>query len=153
VSRTYILPLAFLVLTVALAGCSGKDAPAAKLSGAVTYNGQPVKAGNLRFHTSDGLAYSGVISPDGTYTATDLPDGELVVTLETEHLNPNRKAGAVGKDFDKRMKYQMQPAPSGAVTPEEPYIKVPEKYGNPRTSPVTITATRGRQVKDIEFPQ
>lgn len=151
-NRTYILPLAFVVLALVLSGCSGQKAPGARLSGQLSYNGQPIKAGNLRFHTADGVAYNGTIDLDGTYTATDLPEGELVVTIETEHLNPSKRGTTQTKEASMRMA-AMQPPPPGAVTPEEPYIKVPEKYGNPRTSPVTINATRGRQIKDIEFPR
>jgi hypothetical protein len=152
VTRTRLLPVAFLVPAVALLGCSRSDKLVpAKVSGNITYNGQPIKAGNINFFTTDGVAYPGVISSDGTYSASDLPEGDFVVTVETEHLNPARKVVATGKDYDRRMKTQQQQRQDSAPPPAEPYIKIPEKYAKSNTSTLSVSLTRGRQVKDLEL--
>ena len=54
-TRTRLLPLAFLLPAVALLGCSGDKLAPAKVSGNITYNGQPLKAGTLQFHTKEGI--------------------------------------------------------------------------------------------------
>ena len=149
---TQILRLALLVPTVALLGCSSNKLVPAKISGKLSYQGQPIKAGTLAFYTPDGVSYAGQISLDGTYSASDLPEGELVVTVDTEHLSPAHKA-PTGKDVERRMKMmqQQQQPPPGSTPPEQPYIKLPEKYKSPKTSPLTVTLTRGRQVKDLDL--
>jgi hypothetical protein len=122
------------------------------LSGSLSYKGQPIKAGSMAFHTADGTAYSAQISSDGTYTATDIPEGELVVTVDTAALDPAKKADG-GKDADRRAKAQ-QPPPDGVAPPPSPgefYVKIPAKYANPKTSPLTVNVSKGRQVRNIEL--
>jgi hypothetical protein len=48
----------------------------------------------------------------------------------------------------------VQPRPGGGSAPEETprqYIKIPSKYNNPKTSPLTVTAKGGRQVENIDL--
>jgi hypothetical protein len=153
VTRTRLLPLAFLLPAFSFAGCSGDKIAPAKVSGNITYNGQPLKAGILQFHTKQGdtyIAYDGRISLDGTYSATDLPEGELIVTVTTEHLNPGRKGPTKSKEYDRRMSAQQQPEAT-AVPQEEPYTKIPDKYSKPNTSPLSVTLKGGRNLKDLEL--
>jgi hypothetical protein len=153
--RTHVLPLLFLLFAVALLGCGGKNSVApAKVSGSLTYKGQPITAGTMAFHTPEGVAYAAQISADGTYSAEDLPEGDLVVTVSTEHLNPAKKSAAgTGKDSEKRTKMmQSREQPKGeAVVPKEPYLKIPEKYSNPKTSTLTVTLKSGRQVHNVDL--
>jgi len=151
VTRTRIIPLAFLLPAFTLLGCSGDKFAPAKVSGNITYNGKPIKAGTLQFHTKEGVAYDGRISLDGTYSATDLPEGELVVTLVTEHLNPARKGPPPSKERDRRSKMMQQPEGAAAAPPEEPYTKVPESFTKPNTSPLSVKLKGGRQVINLEF--
>jgi len=149
-----LLSLAILILAIVLLGCSKNPQAPAKISGSLAYKGQPIKAGTMQFHTPQGVAYSAQISTDGTYSATDLPEGELIITVETEHLNPAKKPPvATSKDAEKRKKMmQSREQPQGsAVVPEEPYIKIPEKYSNPKTSPLTVTLKSGRQVHNVDL--
>ncbi len=152
-TKLRLLLFALLCFGAGALGCSkaNPNAPA-KVSGTLTYKGQPIKAGTLAFHTPEGVSYSGQISPDGTYSGTDLPTGELIVTVETEHLNPSKKAG--GAEMERRMKMMGQQKPPAGMptsTPEEYYIKIPSKYANPKTSPLTVTLSPGRQVKNLEL--
>ena len=139
-------------LIVALVGCSTNKSAPAKVSGSIAYKGQPIKAGTMQFHTPDGTAYDAQISPDGTYAATDIPEGEMVVTVETESINPDKKA-ATGKDAEKRGKMMQSPpgGVGGAPTPTQHYIKIPSKYANSKTSPLTVTLTAGRQVQNFDL--
>jgi hypothetical protein len=151
---TTLRVLLFSLAAFCLIGCSKPSPAPAKISGSLTYKGQPIKAGAMSFHTPDGVAYPAQISEDGTYSATDLPEGELVVTVSTEHLNPARKAGGTAsKDTDRRMKMMQSRTQEGppAENKVEPYVKLPEKYSNPKTSPLTVTLKSGRQVQDINL--
>ena len=150
-TRTRLLPLALLLPAAAFLGCSGDKQAPAKVSGNITYDGKPLKAGTLQFHTKEGVAYDGRISLDGTYSASDLPEGEMVVTVITEHLNPARKGPPPSKDYDRRMKAQQQPEGPAAAPPEEPYTKIPDKYSKPNTSPLSVKLKGGRQVQDLEL--
>jgi hypothetical protein len=148
---TRLLFGSFLIVSLAL-GCAPNSQAPAKLSGSVSYKGQPIKAGTMRFHTAEGVGYDAQISPDGTYTATDIPEGDLVITVETESINPNRKGGT-GKDAEKRAN-TTQPPPAGMSGPADPsvyYIKVPAKYANPKTSPLSVPVKAGRQVHNVEL--
>lgn len=142
-----------LLLAVVLLGCAKNKQAPGTVSGSVSYKGQPVKAGTVAFHTKEGTAYSGQISSDGTYSIVDLPEGELVVTVETESISPNKKASQ-GKDAEKRTKMMQQPPPSGvAAAPDlsSLYTKIPNKYASSKTSPITATIKSGRQVHNIEL--
>jgi hypothetical protein len=153
-----LLTCASLFLALLLLGCSkGNPGAPAKIEGSVTYQGQPVKGGTVQFVTPEGTAYSTQIGGDGTYSISDVPDGELVITVETESVNPDKKTTAAGKDAEKRMKMTQQPPPEGrggGATPAEKvaqYRKIPDKYGKAQTSPRTVNARSGRQVHNIEL--
>jgi hypothetical protein len=153
-TRVRLLVCLSFILPIWLLGCSKNSQAPARLSGSVTYKGQPLKAGTMQLHAPDGVAYNAQIGEDGTYIATDIPEGELVITVETESFNPTKKA-AGGKDAEKRLKAQQPPPPgrgSGGGTPadlSEHYVKIPEKYSNPKTSPLTVTVKSGRQVHNV----
>jgi len=138
-------------------GCSSGGNPnaPARVSGKITYNNQPIKAGSIQFHTADGVAYPATISPDGTYSATDIPTGEMVVTVDTESLNPAKNAPKKSSQTDMRMKQMQemeQRRPPGADAGGDPtanYIKLPSKYASAKTSPLKVTLSAGKQSKDI----
>jgi hypothetical protein len=145
----FLLCLCFLVIAL---GCPTNSQAPARVSGSVSYKGQAIKAGVMAFHTPDGTAYPAQISPDGTYTATDLPVGELVITVETESVN---KAGGAAQGAEaKRRQGTQQPPPAGvggAPPPAEVYVKIPAKYSNPKTSPLSVTLAAGRKVHNVEL--
>jgi len=144
----------FVISTLTLAGCAKNPHAPASISGSVSFNGQPIKAGSMKFHTAQGVAYDAQLTGDGTYSATDIPEGELVVTVETESISPHKK-GPKGAEAAMRAKAGItQPPPAGMAAPVDPsafYIKLPEKYNNPKTSPLTVTVKSGRQVHDVKL--
>ena len=88
--RLFLLGLPLLVFVFA---CS-KSQTAASASGKVTYNGAVVPGGIIYFYSlkedgTPGAEFSFVIKPDGTYSGTQLPEGDMVVTIDTESKNPN----------------------------------------------------------------
>jgi hypothetical protein len=141
-------------------GCgSGNSTVPARVAGTVKYNGQVVKAGQLTFHTAEGATFGAQLSTDGTYTATDLPVGDMVVTFDTEYLNKDRKIEVTGakakKDMDRRKKAmsggERQPPAGAGVEGSTLYVKVPAKYADKKTSPLKVTLTRGSNTFDVEL--
>ena len=164
-------------LTAALAavavGCS-KPPHTSKVSGTVTYKGQPVKAGTIYLVTDQGQ-YETALRPDGSYQFNDIPTGLAVVVIETEMFNPepktpnynNKMAAGITKNYSE---YDAKVgggkmAKGGGKTGDEPntvppeqreqlakvYVKIPKKYSNPRTSDLSFTVEPGAQVKDFEL--
>lgn len=151
--RTVRLGLfAALAFTLA-AGCRSSPYQA-KVSGHVTYKGQPVKGGNIVFHAADQTAYPGTLNEDGTYELTTLPPGEMTVTIITEHLNPNKKAPAYGGGRGDAITKERMKAGFGPPNPDSQraqYTKVPKKYADEKTTDLKATLEKGKQVKDFEL--
>ncbi len=135
-----------------LLGCGGnvKNAPAS-ISGKVTYNGTPVGGGNIQFFTPNNESglYNAAIKSDGTFAAGDLPVGEMVVTIETESINPN-KAKAEYKKGGKQG--GMSPVGSGTGQLNTGnYVKIPEKYKKSDTSGLKATLKPGKNTQNFEL--
>jgi hypothetical protein len=80
------LPLACAALLLALAAGCGK--PTSTFHGTVSYRGQPLRTGVIYFlgpapQMQMGM---GTIHDDGTYTATDVPVGEVRVSFQAPGL-------------------------------------------------------------------
>jgi hypothetical protein len=77
--RTTVLPWAALVLVVALAGCSN-DPKVVKVSGTLTYKGQPVKGADITFTPVDKGARpsTGRTDAEGRFTLEYARQGERV---------------------------------------------------------------------------
>src|SRR5690349_14967319 len=90
---------AVLVGSLTLLGCAkgGGTTNSATVSGALTYKGKPIKGGVMVFHGPSGISYAAQISPDGTYVAADIGVGEMVVTVDTEPINPEKMGGNIPK--------------------------------------------------------
>ncbi len=159
-----------IVLTTLGFGCGGANPNApASVSGSIKYKGKPVTGGTVQYVTKEGTAYSAPIDGDGTYSISDIPVGELVVTVETESVNPDKKlAGGSGKDAAKyknmaagqesqkppsdRGGGNAGPAVEGTASGDKTkYVKIPESYSKAKTSPLTKTVKQGRQVIDVEL--
>jgi hypothetical protein len=164
------LGLFVLLALVLAAGCHRTNAPS-KVSGKVTYKGQPVKAGNIIFHSEDSGSYPASLNQDGTYEIVDVPMGAMTVTVETEFLNPDKRTpgypgmgglrsgvgqgAAKGAAMDKeRVAAERKAGVGGPLSKEDMaarYVKVPLKYGLPRSSPLKVTLEAGKQVKDFDL--
>lgn len=143
-----ILPL---VLLPGL-GCGKKNPDrAAQVSGSVTYKGNPVTAGTVNFHTSEGVAISCNITPDGTYLGTQLPIGELTVTIETESANKNRKVPAYGAGRAGGGPATSPRPDSAPPVQEGAYVKIPDKYGKKASSGLKVTLEPGKQTHNFEL--
>jgi hypothetical protein len=147
--------LCFILLLGLTAGCFQKNPNApGRVSGKVKYGGKAVPAGNIAFHHPDKGTYRSTLDSDGTYAITDVPTGEMVVTVETESVNPSKKKPTYGGDKGSKMYQERMAAEKGTaaarVAPQT-YLKIPAKYANTKTSPLTMTIVAGRQVKEFDL--
>ncbi|MBO0699966.1 MAG: hypothetical protein J2P46_16330, partial [Zavarzinella sp.] len=69
--RTRAAVIAFVA--VLAAGCGSTTT----VSGTVTYKGAPLSGGSVTLVSGDGVAHSGAIQPNGTYTIPDVPTGPV----------------------------------------------------------------------------
>lgn len=151
-------------------GCGGKSQTPARVHGYIKYKGQTVKAGTVKFHSKDAGVYSGGIREDGTYEISDLPMGDMVVSIETESANPNMKsptyvgargpgmkAGGAGKGKGEAAQGEMMKAfgqmapPPDAQAKKENYVKIPPQYSDPNKSGLRVTLVAGRQEKNFDL--
>jgi hypothetical protein len=149
--RTLLCPL-FLVF---VAGCPSSGNPNApvKLTGEITYKNQKVGVGTITFYTDTGV-YPFPIQPDGTYNATDLPKGEVLVAIETESANSGQASVAqYAKDRSKGMKDRgmISPGPKDRQNPTGGYVKIPDKYNNKNRSGLKVNLTGGKQTYNFDL--
>ena len=141
-----------------LAGCGGSSSNRARVTGKVTYNGQPVKAGNIAFiGKSEGAAPSRAsLNPDGTYEIVDAGVGDFLVSIETESMNPKQSGPSYAqgvKGAPQMDPSKMQGAGGGPLTAEqkaERYVQIPKKYSDPKNSGLTATIKPGNN--SLDFP-
>jgi hypothetical protein len=153
-SRLGLLAALALSLT---AGCSTNPNAPAKVKGKVTYNGKPIGAGTLTFHSPDKGDYTASLLEDGSYDMSDVPAGTLTVTVDTEMYNPNRKVPAYGggkgagidKDYMEAMKKGGgQPNPDQG---KNNYVKIPAKYAKADSSGLSVTLKAGKQEQNFDL--
>ncbi len=117
-----------LVLIVSAVGCGGSNL--AKVTGKVTYNGNPVTSGTITFAAADKPAAYGDLQPDGTYS------------LKTEKPGDGATPGAY-----QVMVVAMQD--QGDSLPEErnglPAPTVPIKYTSLATTDLKADVASGKE--------
>jgi hypothetical protein len=126
---------AFLVgMLVATAGCGDSSGT---VSGTVTLDGDAITFGNVVFH-GEGRVAQANIQPEGTYTATRVPLGEVVVTVQTYPLPP-----------------QVRPPDAPLEKTQTPgkarYVPIPPNYADSKLSPLRYTVAPGAQTHDIKL--
>jgi len=112
--------------------------------GAVTKNGQVVKSGVITFISKDGRGTAlASIRKDGAYTAFNVPVGEATVILVNTVEVP---------DFDGPidMAQFMKPNPSNKLAALKKSTVIPDKFGKPETSGLTMTVRSGDNHFDID---
>jgi hypothetical protein len=152
-------------LLLALVGCLvflgcktdnyGQTEPT-RLSGKVTYNGNPVTGGVIKFFLPSvgktRVAATARIKPDGTYQAAGLPVGKFQVAIDTEavkKVDEMREKTTV--TAPPKIAKDAAPPPSGGMKPPSlgVYVEIPGRYANPRTSKLTVEIQAGEQTKDF----
>ena len=80
--------------------------------------------------------------------ATDLPEGEYAVTIETDSAKGNAPT-TYGANKGKKM--TSSPIPQSANVVKPSYTAIPKKYGKKDTSGLKITLTRGKNEKNFDL--
>ncbi|HBI43626.1 MAG TPA: hypothetical protein DDY78_12370 [Planctomycetales bacterium] len=146
-----VLPLCLVVVY----GCEKANPnAAASVTGKVTYKGQPVTGGMLMFNPkteAGGVVSPASLNPDGTYSLTEAPSGDFTVTVDTESLNPDKKAQAYPGSGGKEMPSSIPANAPKATLPEGKYVKIPKKYSDPKESTLTAKLTSGKQTLNFEL--
>ena len=105
------------MLTI-LAGCGKPAKKMLTVTGTVNYNGQQLKTGVIKFLAPNGDFATAVIGPDGKFTMTEVVPGEQKVAYVGGPMSSGSSDGTVGN------------APKA--------VAVPQKFGEPQTSGVTV---------------
>jgi hypothetical protein len=157
---------------VALVGCS-KSGPSSRLTGTVTYKGEPVKAGTIYLVYEQGGQYEAAIRQDGSYQFGDLPTGNVKVLIDTETFNPEQKpksytgyAKGMAKGFSEynatvgkgEKASGDKPGSSTVILTKEQkeelakvYVKIPRKYASEKTTTLTTTIEPGSQTRNFDL--
>jgi hypothetical protein len=141
-------------------GCSKDSNPetAATISGTITFHNKPLPGGTVRVYNAKdfGGAKMGVIHEDGSFSIAGVPTGDVVITVETESMNPKRKIlqyggnrgqQAVSKSKDK----QMQTGTPKETGSAEKYQKIPDKYADMRKSTLKTSLSAGSNKQDFDL--
>lgn len=112
--------LTYFALQMLFVGC-GASAPVDKnrteISGAITFDGTPLKAGTISFESLEKKISTAVsIGSDGRYASNRVPLGQNYVTIETESLQYGSP---------------------------HLYTKIPSKYADPSKSGLTVDVKEG----------
>jgi hypothetical protein len=136
-ARVRLLTLvAGLFVTSQLVGCG--DGAGAEVTGKVTFQGQPLKAGKVTFYHPDrpGRNVIADIRPDGTYHVYGCPSGNVKVTVQA--LPPKAATTSRGKAYT-------GPKKAASVPPINP------KYGDPATTDLVCRVSSSTQTFDIDL--
>lgn len=129
--------LALFAALAVLTGCSGPKR-LASLSGKVTYKGKPVSVGAVYFHGPAGELAMGNLKEDGSFVATDLPIGEVRVSLKVQ--DPGIYA------------QQLKSPPSldpGKSENGDRVTSLPNKFADPASSGLAYTLTPSTTTLEI----
>jgi hypothetical protein len=153
--------VSLLSVLVVAAGCGGGPG-VGKVSGKVTYKGQPLAGGWIVFTVENGGGANAPIQQDGSYVADNVPAGKAKVCFRApvggspfegafKNLPPEARAKRA-KELEQRAK---PPASASehykAPTAEAPSIQLPKQYTDPDKSGIVYDVQRGTQTKDFEL--
>jgi hypothetical protein len=127
---------------LALTGCGGSGhPPTVAVSGTVTFQGEPLTNGTVRFVPVDpqtGRPAEGIIGPDGKFTLSTFSPGDGVLAGDYGISITSYKSGEekLAKDKDLGLNISDKSA-------------IPEKYNNVKTSGLNETINSGEPKKDL----
>lgn len=130
---TFRLTILLVAAFTLLAGCAG---PATKkmvnVTGTVKYKGQLLKTGVIKFLAPNGDFATAAIAPDGKFIMTEVVPGEQKVAYVGGPMNVGSSDGSAGL--------------------KDKPVAVPEKFGDPQTSGISVTvpATGGEVTVELK---
>jgi hypothetical protein len=136
-------------LALTLIGCGAKTGT---VTGKVTYKTDALKGGTVIFSNPDMTTVARAeIQPDGSYTATGVPTGEILVGVDNTTLKPPKKG--VGRKYEppKGATVPDEYLPKGGATDPSRYVPIPDKYKDPKQSGIKLTVSGGSQAYDVKL--
>jgi hypothetical protein len=117
--------------------CLSCGKPTGKVSGVVTYRGEPLNSGTVTFLDGSNLPVgSSAISPQGAYSVSRVPVGTVKILVTTPHSAASSRL--------------LPPPPRGKEAGEPiPPVTVPLSYGDTEKSDLSYTVTVGDQEHPI----
>jgi hypothetical protein len=154
ITKGPIVPIAFLMLVLA-SGCGEDRTAPASLRGTVKYKGELVTAGTVTLYSENNGVYNLFIQPDGTYSGTDLPVGEMVVTISSPPPAHSPEEYAQRFPMAEGAKQARSPkgGPEGDVSSASAPqgARVPPRYGRKEKPELTVTLTKGKNTHDFDL--
>jgi len=124
-----VVAVCVMAAGIAATGCGG-GVKKVNVSGTVTYKGEKLTSGMLKFVGPEQSSASGLIKPDGTYTLTDVTPGDVkVAVIEIPGTVP----------------------PAGEKAQQVHQVALPDKFRDPEKSGVKYTITPSTTQLDIEL--
>ncbi len=135
-----LAPVALLAFLIAsFSGCN--NARGGKLYGKVTFKGEAVPSGTVAFYGPGDQVANAALQPDGSYEVTEVPLGEVKVSVTTPPP-PDPKAA-------EKLKNNPYVKMRNITVKQEKVVSVPRKYNLPGTSGLGLTVTQGSKQFDI----
>jgi len=139
-----------LVGSLAASGCGGGTGT---VSGKVLHKGAPLKGGVVTFvHTGGGTSGTSSIAEDGSHKIVGISPGKVKICVETETLNPARKARTPAYSPPPGMQGPVglnQPGQSDSADQAKRYTKINSAYATPETTTLAYEVKSGNQTYDI----
>lgn len=132
-------------LIISAAGCGGGQA---EFTGQVTYRGKPIYRGSVTVVGSDKVPRNAAIGDDGTFRFDGVPTGVLKVGI----LSPEPVADDATRTADLGKKLAATGAATSSVDRKR-WFAIPEKYGNPEASNLTVEVAAPSTNRTIELPE
>jgi hypothetical protein len=152
--RSTGLSAGVLLLSLVSMGCGSSGT----VSGKVTYLGEDLGGGTVLFVSPGKKTERATIAPDGSYTIANIPAGTVKIAVETASARPpdqeamRRGIPQIPPDADlppqaEKSMYKSSPENKGGK-----YVWIPNEYGDPEQSKLTLEVTGGNQHYDIKLP-
>jgi len=138
--------LGVLILALAAVGCG---AGSGTVTGTVTYNGTPLKGGNVTFLGADKQSRMSPIGEDGKYTIEKVAVGTAKIAVETESLAQMSRMPSYGPPKGATTPGDYKPADPKAALKR--YTKIPLTYADAENSGLTYNVKKGTQQYPIDL--
>ena len=143
-----------LLPVLLVAGCSGSGT----VSGKVSCRGETLGGGTVLFVAPGQKSVSSPISADGSYTISAIPTGTVKIAVETKTAQPldedarSKGMPSLPKDAQLPPGAAENPIYKSLGTKPGKYVWIPDDYGDPEKSNLSLEVTGGNQHHDIELP-
>jgi hypothetical protein len=133
----WLLAVTLSLLGLVAPGCAVVAPDVGRVSGTVTFEGQPVTSGEVVFVLENGEQFRCQLKGQCIYEFKDLPVGLVKIAVRTFRPSP----------FPEPVPGKPKPVQTALSPPakDKPYIQVPDHYADPDKSGLTLKVEKGEQ--------